>query len=245
MADRRPEFLPAPDLTILLDIAPETAVKRKAAKRDRYERDLSLLSRVRESYRRQAAASGLVAHRRRTADAALVRGGGSRRTGDTARATVSARTSRAPAAAASARTLRASHRSCSRRPPARRRARGPAAAVASANAPRTLACRFAAGRSACDAGRSWYGATRGPPERPVRAPARGLVESAHQPPRPDAAAPAPTTSAPSRTSSPRARIIRRELCAPAIGCRRTSARGRSRGAVLRSCPWQPCVRSPA
>jgi dTMP kinase len=54
------KFLPVPDLTILLDIAPETAVKRKAAGRDRYERDLSLLSRVRESYRRQATASGWV-----------------------------------------------------------------------------------------------------------------------------------------------------------------------------------------
>lgn len=47
-------FLPAPDLTILLDIAPETAVQRKAAGRDRYERDLELLARVRQSYRRQA-----------------------------------------------------------------------------------------------------------------------------------------------------------------------------------------------
>jgi dTMP kinase len=51
-------FLPQPDLTILLDIAPETAARRKAAGRDRYERDLDLLSRVRESYRRQAAAGG-------------------------------------------------------------------------------------------------------------------------------------------------------------------------------------------
>ena len=51
-------FLPKPDLTILLDIAPETAVQRKAAGRDRYERDLALLSRVRESYRRQAAEGG-------------------------------------------------------------------------------------------------------------------------------------------------------------------------------------------
>jgi dTMP kinase len=49
-------FLPAPALTVLLDIAPETAVRRKAANRDRYERDLALLSRVRASYRRQAAA---------------------------------------------------------------------------------------------------------------------------------------------------------------------------------------------
>ncbi|HEU4924193.1 MAG TPA: dTMP kinase, partial [Burkholderiales bacterium] len=51
-------FLPQPDLTILLDIAPETAVQRKAADRDRYERDLALLSRVRESYRRQALQGG-------------------------------------------------------------------------------------------------------------------------------------------------------------------------------------------
>jgi dTMP kinase len=51
-------FLPQPGLTILLDIAPETAVQRKAANRDRYERDLALLSRVRDSYRRQAADGG-------------------------------------------------------------------------------------------------------------------------------------------------------------------------------------------
>ena len=49
-------FLPQPDLTILLDIAPETAVRRKSAGRDLYERDLPLLARVRDSYRRQAAA---------------------------------------------------------------------------------------------------------------------------------------------------------------------------------------------
>jgi dTMP kinase len=46
--------LPVPAITVLLDIAPETAVSRKAAGRDRYERDLALLSRVRASYRRQA-----------------------------------------------------------------------------------------------------------------------------------------------------------------------------------------------
>jgi dTMP kinase len=50
-------FLPSPDLSILLDIAPETATRRKATGRDKYERDLALLSRVRASYRRQAAAS--------------------------------------------------------------------------------------------------------------------------------------------------------------------------------------------
>lgn len=49
-------YLPRPGLTVLLDIAPDTAARRKSAGRDRYERDLALLSRVRDSYRRQAAA---------------------------------------------------------------------------------------------------------------------------------------------------------------------------------------------
>jgi dTMP kinase len=47
-------FLPAPALTVLLDIAPETAVRRKAVDRDRYERDLAMQARVRQSYQRQA-----------------------------------------------------------------------------------------------------------------------------------------------------------------------------------------------
>jgi dTMP kinase len=51
-------YLPKTDLTILLDIAPDTAVQRKAKGRDRYERDLALLSRVRESYQHQAAQEG-------------------------------------------------------------------------------------------------------------------------------------------------------------------------------------------
>ena len=53
-------FLPRPALTILLDVAPETAVARKALGRDKYERDLELLARVRASYRRQATADGWV-----------------------------------------------------------------------------------------------------------------------------------------------------------------------------------------
>jgi len=47
-------FLPQPDLTILLDITPETAIERKVAGRDRYEKDLELQIRVRESYLKQA-----------------------------------------------------------------------------------------------------------------------------------------------------------------------------------------------
>ena len=63
------KFLPPADLTILLDIAPETAAQRKAADRDRYERDLALLGRVRQSYARQAAAGGwLVLDGERTRD---------------------------------------------------------------------------------------------------------------------------------------------------------------------------------
>jgi dTMP kinase len=50
------KFLPPPALTIMLDIEPETAVQRKAVERDRYERDLEMQARVRDSYRRQAAA---------------------------------------------------------------------------------------------------------------------------------------------------------------------------------------------
>ena len=42
-----------PDLTVLLDIAPDVSARRKIADRDRYERDLALLARVRESYIRQ------------------------------------------------------------------------------------------------------------------------------------------------------------------------------------------------
>src|SRR5713226_3884380 len=48
------KFLPPVALTIMLDIAPETAVRRKSLDRDRYERDLTMQTRVRESYRRLA-----------------------------------------------------------------------------------------------------------------------------------------------------------------------------------------------
>jgi dTMP kinase len=53
-------FLPRAELTIMLDIAPETAVKRKSVDRDKYERDLALQGRVRESYLRQASAHAWV-----------------------------------------------------------------------------------------------------------------------------------------------------------------------------------------
>ncbi len=53
--------LPQPDLTVMIDISPATAVARKQAGRDRFEQDLPMLERVRASYRRQAAAPGWVA----------------------------------------------------------------------------------------------------------------------------------------------------------------------------------------
>jgi thymidylate kinase len=49
--------LPRPSLTILLDISPDASLTRKQAARDKFERDLPLLARVRDSYLRQAAAS--------------------------------------------------------------------------------------------------------------------------------------------------------------------------------------------
>lgn len=51
-------FLPAANLTILLDITPDVAVRRKSAGRDRYERDFALLTRVRKSYLTQASQPG-------------------------------------------------------------------------------------------------------------------------------------------------------------------------------------------
>jgi dTMP kinase len=50
------KYLPRPDITFLLDIPPDVSAHRKTSDRDKYERDLSLLARVRESYLRQAAA---------------------------------------------------------------------------------------------------------------------------------------------------------------------------------------------
>jgi dTMP kinase len=49
--------LPQPSLTLLLDIAPHASLERKAVARDKYERDLALLGRVRESYLRQSSQS--------------------------------------------------------------------------------------------------------------------------------------------------------------------------------------------
>src|SRR4051794_38991906 len=51
-------FLPTPSATVMLDIAPETAVTRKSVDRDRYERDLALQARVRDSYHRLAERNG-------------------------------------------------------------------------------------------------------------------------------------------------------------------------------------------
>jgi dTMP kinase len=55
------KYLPQPSLTVMIDIAPATAVARKRVNRDRFEQDLAMLERVRVSYRRQAAVPGWVA----------------------------------------------------------------------------------------------------------------------------------------------------------------------------------------
>jgi dTMP kinase len=44
------KHLPQPDITFLLDIAPEVSARRKTQDRDKFERDMALLARVRDSY---------------------------------------------------------------------------------------------------------------------------------------------------------------------------------------------------
>ncbi len=53
--------LPQPTLTLLLDIAPQISLERKQTSRDRFERDLALLARVRSSYLRQSQQSDWLA----------------------------------------------------------------------------------------------------------------------------------------------------------------------------------------
>ena len=70
------KYLPRPDATFLLDIAPDVSARRKTEDRDTYERDLALLGRVRDSYLRQATTTAgwirLDADRDRTAVASDV-----------------------------------------------------------------------------------------------------------------------------------------------------------------------------
>ena len=54
-------YLPPPTATVMIDIAPATAVARKRSNRDKFEQDLPMLERVRASYRRQAAQPGWLA----------------------------------------------------------------------------------------------------------------------------------------------------------------------------------------
>ena len=63
------KYLPQPDVTILLDILPNVSARRKGAGRDRFERDLALLARVRESYLRQSAHGWVRIHADRDRDA--------------------------------------------------------------------------------------------------------------------------------------------------------------------------------
>jgi dTMP kinase len=70
------QSLPQPSLTILLDIPPDASLTRKQVARDKFERDMPLLGRVRESYLRQVAASPgwirLEGHQDKDADSAAV-----------------------------------------------------------------------------------------------------------------------------------------------------------------------------
>jgi dTMP kinase len=52
--------LPQPSVTVFMDMTPEVSLARKHADRDRFERDMPLLGRVRHSYQRQAQAAGWI-----------------------------------------------------------------------------------------------------------------------------------------------------------------------------------------
>ncbi len=88
-------FLPQPSLTILLDMPPDASLKRKKADRDKFERDLPLLGRVRESYLRQAQQSDWIRLEGRARQGRRLRRRDHRRS-FTTRAAVSARTSFTP-----------------------------------------------------------------------------------------------------------------------------------------------------
>ncbi len=145
-------FLPAPHLTILLDIAPDTAVGRKAAARDRFERDLDAARPRAGELSPPGRRVQLGAPRRRAREGGR-RGRRHSRGRDTTRAAVTALTSAAPAArttsahassvapvvlTSSTRTIR-SPSSCGR-----------AYQRLSANAFRMFSCRASAGRSVCE-----------------------------------------------------------------------------------------------
>jgi len=66
------KYLPQPDITFLLDIDADVSARRKTADRDKYERDLALLGRVRSSYLRQAAAGWSVIDASREREAVAV-----------------------------------------------------------------------------------------------------------------------------------------------------------------------------
>jgi dTMP kinase len=53
-------FLPQPSLTLFMDMSPSVSLTRKKADRDKFERDMPLLGRVRENYLRQSQASSWV-----------------------------------------------------------------------------------------------------------------------------------------------------------------------------------------
>src|SRR5262245_655971 len=53
-------FMPQLALTLLMDMSPSVSLTRKKADRDKFERDMPLLGRVRESYLRQSTAPGWV-----------------------------------------------------------------------------------------------------------------------------------------------------------------------------------------
>ena len=209
-------FLPPPDLTILLDIAPETAAQRKAAGRDRYERDLALLSRVRESYHRQA-------RRRRAgcASTASARATPCRRTCSPQSRHDSRRGKRAhlPRPGPSQHARARLERRAGRAHIVHQQHRQPidvGAVVAARTRRARCACRRAAGRSVCDAVARVRRSTFAIGRPRCRASSSRLVEAARAPPR-RCSGTGTTRSAPDSERRRRWRIISARADARAIG----------------------------
>ena len=235
-------YLPPPDLTILLDIAPETAAGRKTAEsRSVRARPGAAVARARELS--PPGAGGRLAAPRRRARQGRRRRGRAHGRRATARAAVSARTSFAPASSSDARariqrrpgrahvvhqhdrqtpsTLRAAATARTRR--GRWRAASRPAGPPATPSRRVRAARRATGRPRC------------------RASSARLVEAARALPRCDAAAPGRRRRRPTAPRR-RRRACARARCRATLGARRISARERWRAASLRRrrsrAPWR-------
>ena len=244
MADRRAEVSAA------CPISPSSSTSRRRRRSSARQPGAIATRGTSRCCRGSARATGgrrrrrLGAHRRRTVGRADVTAAVLSALVDTARATISARTSRAPPsssvrahASSVAPVVLTSSTSTMHRPRM-------FALLASRNAPRTLACRLAAGRSACEpVFRSGVAAMDDGNLQAVRQIGR-LIEPAKQPTKRMKRNRHSNVGAVENLSTMVAHH-RGRAAAPAIGGRRISVRGRSHAAIRRSADCIASGRQPS